>query len=157
MTDDPPTTLPTRQALAAKERSLPGKVTGRLRAAISAMVWQGARRAEAAELAGITDHSLRAALRKPHVKRAYLYEIEVLRTSERARNIHAMIDVRDNSENAMARVQAAKTLDQASADGPLTTSAPTQPGLVVVVMPADEKRTERPTKMIDVPPGRGED
>jgi hypothetical protein len=111
MTDD--FNAPSPQAIAAKNRSAPMKVTGRLKHALDLMVWKGARRAEAAEGAGMTDHSLRAALKKPHVKAAYLAELEVLRTSERARNIHALVDVRDGKDhsNPMARVNAAKALE----------------------------------------------
>jgi hypothetical protein len=72
---DTPTTLPTRQAIGVKGRSAPGKVTGRLRIAIEAMVWKSARRHEAATEAGMTDHSLRAALKKPHVKAELLRRI----------------------------------------------------------------------------------
>jgi hypothetical protein len=56
---------------------------------------------------------LREALKKPHVKAAYLGELEMLRTSERARNIHAFVEVRDGKghANPMARVQAAKALE----------------------------------------------
>jgi hypothetical protein len=43
------TTVPkSRQAIEAQNRSLPGRVTGKLRIAIAEMVWKGARRAEAA-------------------------------------------------------------------------------------------------------------
>ena len=36
----------------------------------------------------------------------------MLRTSERARNIHALVSVRDDGANDMARVAAVKTLEQ---------------------------------------------
>jgi hypothetical protein len=106
--------LPTRQARAIEGRSMPLKVTGKLRHAIEAMVWRGARRTEAAELAGLKDHSLRAALKKPHVIGFYRRELEVLRESERARNIHALTRVRDSDDNKMATVAAVKALEQIS-------------------------------------------
>src|SRR5262245_23965725 len=83
----------------------------RVRTAIAAMVWRGLPRREAAEEAGISEHGLYKALRRPPVRAHYLAELHVLRTSERARNIHALASVRDESSNAMARVQAAKTLE----------------------------------------------
>jgi hypothetical protein len=109
-------TKPTRQAIAARNRSAPGKVTGRLKDALLKMVWEGACRADAAKAAGMTDHSLRASLKKPHVKAYYLAELQVLRTSERARNVFALVDVRDRSENQAARVAAVRTLEEL-ADG----------------------------------------
>lgn len=127
--------LPTRQAVAIKGRSAPLKVTGKLRKAIEDMVWTGARRPEAAERAGLTDHGLRAALKKPHVKAAYLAELDVLRTSERARNIHTLVDVRDQTGNQMARVNAVKALEQLDEQpGTGRSNAPQLPGLVVQII-----------------------
>lgn len=124
---------PTRQAIEAKDRSAPLKVTGKLRVAIDAMVWLGARRHEAAEQAGLTDHSVRSALNKPHVKQYYLSQLEVLRTSERARNIHTLAEVRDQKTNQMARVNAVNSLERlATVDGP--GAAARQPaGLMIVI------------------------
>jgi hypothetical protein len=131
------TTL-TRQALAAVERSAKGQVTGRLRTALLAMIWEGACRAVAAEAAGMTDHSLRAALKKPHVRQFYLSELDVLKTSERARNVLALVDVRDNSSNSMSRVQAARSLEQMSEEAETRPRGQHQvvPGLVVVIASA---------------------
>jgi hypothetical protein len=129
-----PPTAPTRQALEAVNRSYPGKVTGRLRAALTAMVWQGARRAEAAKIGGMTDHSLRAALRKPHVKSWYLAELGVLRESERPKTFHRLCDLRDQDENKNAAVAAAKALEQISDEQLLARSsnAPS-PGVTIVI------------------------
>ena len=90
--------------------------TRKVKVAISEMVWSGAKRAEAAAAAGLTDHSLRAAFRRPHVKAAYLAELAVLRDSERARNVHALVDVRDGT-NAMARVNASRALEEMADPG----------------------------------------
>src|SRR5262245_31549252 len=100
---------------------------GSVRAAILAMVWRGLPRREAAAEAGITDHGLYKALRRPPVRALYLSELDVLRTSERARNIHALVAVRDGSANAMARVAVTKVLEQI-ADDPVATSGPQRPG-----------------------------
>ena len=124
----------TRQAIAAQDRALPGKVTGRLKRAIIEMVWSGARRADAAHTAGMTDHSLRAALKKPHVIRYYRSELDVLRESERARNVSALVDVRDGSSNAMARVNAARALeDLAVTSDPAAPMRSLAPGITIIL------------------------
>jgi hypothetical protein len=131
---------PKHPAEAAHNRSSPRKVTGKLLVALSAMVWSGCTRKEAAERGGMSEHSLYVSLRKAHVRQWYLRELDVLRTSERARNIHALVDVRDRGENAMARVAAVKALEQVGDDeaarggyGP-----PLQPGLVIQIVTAAE-------------------
>jgi hypothetical protein len=116
MTDD---IVPTRQAIEAKNRSGKMTVSGKLKVAVDLMLYQAARRQEAATASGMTDHSLRSALRKPHVASYYNAGLEVLRTSERARNISALVRVRDQVDNSMATVAAAKTLEQlAEPNGP---------------------------------------
>jgi hypothetical protein len=109
----------TRQAIAAKERSGKLTVSGKLKVALDEMLFKGSRRADAAIAAGMTDHGLREAFKKPHVKAYYNAGLEVLRTSERARNISALAQVRDKSGNDMAIVSAAKALEQlAEPNGP---------------------------------------
>jgi hypothetical protein len=150
MTDNVITAQPTPQAIAAIDRSAAGKVTGRLRRAIEAMVWQASRRPDAAAIAGMTDHSLRCALRKPHVAAALLHEMHVLRTSERPRNVHALVDVRDNSQNDIARVSAAKTLEalcEESTDR--ARGIVTLPGLTIQIVNA---MPSSPTGVIEAKP-----
>jgi hypothetical protein len=144
--------LATRQAIEAKGRSAPLKVTGKLRTAIEAMVWTGARRAQAAEQAGITDHGLRNALNKPHVKQFYLSQLEVLRTSERARNIHRLTEIRDKADN-MPAVNAIKMLEQI--DEASSSAGGTQmrsPGVVIIVQngaAAHAPQAPNPVQVID--------
>lgn len=124
------------------------KVNGKNRAAIDAMVWQGLNRRDAAKTAGLTDHALYTALTKPHVKAYYLSQLDVLRTSERARNIHALVEVRDQLDNKMARVQAVKALEQISDDAPANGGGSALPGLQIVIVqggsqsfkPVDDER-----------------
>src|SRR5216683_1907793 len=106
-----PTAFPTRQAAAIEGRSRRGAVTGKLRTALDLMVWSGEKRAGAAEKAGLADCSLRAALRKPHVLQHYNAELTALRTSLRARNVHRLDTIADESRNDMARVAAVKALE----------------------------------------------
>jgi hypothetical protein len=81
-----------------------------VRKAIELMVWEGYDRATAAKAAGMLPKSLYYAFRKTHVKQFYLAELEVLRTSERSRNIHRLCEIRDAANN-MPAVVAAKTLE----------------------------------------------
>jgi hypothetical protein len=144
-----PTTLPTRQAIAAKDRSAPRKVTGRLRAALIEMVWKGSRRAEAAQAAGMTDHSLREALRKPHVKAFYLGELGTLRESTRAKNFHRLDDIAETSGNDMARVAAVKAMEAISDEQQTRGPASATPGITIVI-----RHTSEPKPAIDVTPSR---
>jgi hypothetical protein len=58
----------------------------------------------------------------------------VLRTSERARNIHALIEVRDQKHNPIARVQAVKALEGFEEDSAITGTGRHTPGLVVQII-----------------------
>jgi hypothetical protein len=127
------------------------QVTGRLRAALTAMVWQGARRAEAAKISGMTDHSLRAALRKPHVKAWYLAELGVLRESERPKTFHRLTELRDQDENKNAAVAAAKALEQISDEQMMRpNAAAATPGVVLRLITITQSPVD--TKVIDVRP-----
>lgn len=126
-------------AIATQDHSKPldslksERITAKVRTAVEAMVWQGLHRREAAETAGLAEHSLYQALRKPLVRRFYLAELEVLRTSERARNIHALTGVRDQTENKMATVAAVKALEQLD-DSPTSTGIRSSaPGVTIVI------------------------
>jgi hypothetical protein len=156
--DDKPTqaliTPPTRQAEAIDGRSAPLKVTGRLAKAIEQMVWHGARRADAAEKAGLKDHSLRAALRKAHVMAHYHAELGVLRESARARNFHRLDGIAEDSPNAMARVAAIKTMEAVS--DPIASVASGQPlaGWVIDIGPDPAGVSVRITSPVPAAPGR---
>jgi hypothetical protein len=147
---DTPSTVPTRQAIAAKDRSAPRKVTGRLRAALIEMIWKGSRRADA----GMTDHSLREALRKPHVKAFYLAELGDLRESERPRTFHRLVELRDQDENRNAAVAAAKTLEAVSDEQQTRSVGAEQPGVVIRIINATVPPA-RPT--IDITPSAPDD
>jgi hypothetical protein len=138
MTDNLPAE-PTRQAVAARDRSERGRVTGKLKAALGFMVWEGLKRSDAATKAGLSDHGLRAALKKSHVKQAYLAECEVLRVSGRARRIHRLEELTEQNENRQAAVNAARALDLMGSDPAAIASTATRPGLVIVVVDAAGK------------------
>src|SRR5437868_3347130 len=96
----------TSLAKTASKQARKLSVTRKVRAAIDAMVWQGLKRSEAAQTAGMTDHSLYVALRSPHVKAHYLAECEVLRTSGRARRLHRLEAMYEQDDNKQAAVNA---------------------------------------------------
>jgi hypothetical protein len=128
-------TQPTRQAIAARDRSGKGMVTGRLKRALDEMVWAGARRTDAATIAGMTDHSLRSALKKPHVKAYYLMELGVLRESTRAKVHHRLEALADQDEHKAAAVKACQIL---IADDPVydnrRAGIVSSPGLIIQVL-----------------------
>src|SRR5882757_4148940 len=114
MSDNLPATMPTRQKLAIEGRSRKGAVTGKLKTALELMVWEGLKRDAAAEAAGLASSSLRFALRKPHVLGFYRAECDALRNSLKARNLHRLDTIADDSKNGMARVASIKALEQIS-------------------------------------------
>lgn len=138
-----PNTQPQRPVSSAKERAA-SRITPRVRAAIEAMVWQGLQRKAAAEHAGLAEHSLYQALRRPPVRSLYLSELEVLRTSERARNIHTLAEVRDQTSNQMARVQAVKALEQIDDDPVRQGVNRSSPGFVIQVITVSGNGATRP-------------
>ena len=115
-----------------RSRSAPGKVTGRLKIALDAMVWRGMKRGEAAALAGLKEQSLYVALARPHVRSAYLHQLEVLRNSERARNIHRAIEIRDAANNKPA-MEALKWLHQVDEQAQQVGGGANMPGFVIVL------------------------
>jgi hypothetical protein len=138
-----------RQALAAKDRSLPNRVTGRLLRAITEMVWSGASRKQAAATAGMTDHSLRQALRRPHVIAHYRRELGILRESGRARAFHRLEELGQQDENKAAAVKACQIVlgegDDDRASGP---GRALIPGFVIVIKDAPPA----PASLIDITP-----
>jgi hypothetical protein len=166
MSTGPDATYPTRQVIAAKGRSGKGVVTGRLKRALDEMVWSGARRADAAIAAGMTDHSLRSALKKPHVKAYYLTELGSLRESTRAKIHHRLEALSEQDENKAAAVKACQVL---IADDPIYDNRRAgmvqMPGLVIQIvndLPAPRERVAiditppRQREPLDAPESRGE-
>mgnify|MGYP007083438539 CR=1 FL=1 len=130
---DLPAGMVSPQRISARDRSLPGKVTGRLKRALDAIVWQGLDRADAAVQAGMTDHSLRVALGKPHITRYLKEQVKVRRAAAWAKNQIALEEIRDQGESHLARVQAVKVMHGLDADEIETTTRAKTPGIVIVV------------------------
>lgn len=127
---------PTRQAAAIEGRSRRGAVTGKLKVALDAMVWDRLPYAEAAAKAGLAANSVRSALRKPHCVAYYRGERQALLASLQPKNIHRLDAIADGSGNDMARVSAIKqleTMDQVAAATTPVGSAQLVPGLCIVI------------------------
>lgn len=112
-----------------------GRVRGRLKQAIDLMVMDGTRDHEAARMCNINVLSIRNALRSGHYLAYYREQLHVLRERESAANIHALIDVRDNSENQAARVNAVNALERIGNQAPSSSGQAQIAGFVIVVPP----------------------
>src|ERR1035441_1202655 len=128
---------PTPQKIAAQDRSAPRRVTGKLRIAVEAMVWEGSKRKDAAARAGMTDHGLRSAMRKGHVLAYYRRELGALREGERARNVHRLVELREQDENRNAAVKAIQVLEMTDPEAVRRVGDGTSPGIVIrIITPA---------------------
>lgn len=126
-------TAPQQVAPRTLDRTVKHRITKQVRTAIDAMVWQGLKRAEAATTADLKDNSLYIALRRPDVKAYYLDQLDVLRTSERARNFHTLCEVRDQTSNQMARVNAVQALERMDDQQVSAAAQRSTPGLTIVI------------------------
>jgi hypothetical protein len=123
-------------------------LTKKIRAAIDQIVFQGLTRADAAKAIGITDNALYQALRKPAVLAYWNEALQVLRTGERPRNLHRLVEIRDQNANLTAAVQAIKLLEPQEAQGAsISLNVNIQAGYVI-----DLSEPERTRPMVDVTP-----
>jgi hypothetical protein len=113
MSVDVTTTQPTRQAIAAKpvSKATPRRVTGKLRKACMLLVHKGLTWQEAAQQTRYRASSMIYALNQSHVRAFIREQRDVLRTSMSGRNILVLAEVRDQTDNQMARVAAIKVLE----------------------------------------------
>lgn len=128
----------TPRAVTRKPNPAPAKqperaITPRVAAAIEGMTFRALSRKEAAQAAGITESALYQALRKPAVMALFHEQMEVLRKSARAKNFHALEQIRDTSVNDMAKVAAIKVLEPpaAAAGTTLNVGISVTPGYVI--------------------------
>jgi len=122
--------------------------------AIDMMVHEGSHRDDAAKAVGMLPKSLYKALAKPHVKRYFNQQLEVLRTAARARNFHRLEAIREQDSNPMAAVNAIKTLEGMAAEQEANPASHVKPlpGLIIVVQ---QPAASAPT--IDVTPNQSSD
>jgi hypothetical protein len=117
------------------KRHRPRGLTRAVRTAVDAIIGDRCTRDEACKRAGITERALYLALAKPEVAKYWNDAVHVLRNGERAANIFALIDVRDKSGNSMARVSAAKALEQVPEhEAAAARGGQTLPGLQIVII-----------------------
>jgi hypothetical protein len=128
-------TSKTGKSLQARPKQPVERMTTAVRTAVLAMVHDGLCRGDAAAKAGLSEHGLYQALRRPLVRRLYNSELEVVRSSGRARTLHRLEELRDQDENRNAAVKACQVLEQL-ADLPQNTNSRGQlsPGLIIQIV-----------------------
>jgi hypothetical protein len=141
-----PTDKPSQLPAIAPKEAKQLRISGKVRTAIEAMVWQGLKRSDAAEVAGLKDNSLYVAFMKPDVKAYYAQQCEVLRTSGRARRIHRLEAMLEQSDNKAAVINAALALESIGTDQATANAAQSaRPGVVVQILmqaPVDARLTQ---------------
>jgi hypothetical protein len=106
-----------------------------LKRALHLMVYDCKTDNEAAVETGLTITAIRLALKLPHTRGYYREQLQVLRERESAANIHALVEVRNQKSNQMARVQAVKVLEQIADDAATSgRGVNSLPGLQIVVV-----------------------
>ena len=127
------------------------RVSRRVQVAIEKMVDHALTRQEAAKLAGLTDHALYCALRKPHVQALRHERMEVLRKSEASRSIKRVADLADTSKSDAVKLDANELLLDLAGEGPIQRGEVTHthqglaPGLTINLVQA-------PPAKLDVTP-----
>lgn len=104
------------QDLTVQQRAAIGKTTrngvsGRLKAALDDMTWNGTAWEEAARKANLTVRAMRLALKRPAVLKYLRAERGVLMAQSSAKNFHRLAALRDQDENRGAAVAAARTIE----------------------------------------------
>lgn len=128
-----------RQKHEAVGRSLPRRVSGRLKVAIDLMVMEALPRREAAARAKLSEHAIYCGLRKPHVATYYNSLLESVRLSERPRNLRRLIEIRDAAENLPA-IHAIKLLEPQPDASNVNVNLTLQAGYVISLEERDEDR-----------------
>ena len=111
------------------------RVTKPVKAAIDAIVERGLTRSEAAKLAGITDHALYCALRKPHVLAYRREQLKVLREGEAIRSIARIADLADGAASESVKFDANKYLLALEGTDPYTNKQSNNPSIGQVNLP----------------------
>jgi hypothetical protein len=125
------------------KRRRPRGLTRAIRTAIDAIIFDRCTRAEACTKAAITERALYLALEKTEVAAYWRRQTDVLRTGERAANLHALVRVRDSERNAAASVKAVQVLEQLSDEAGSRPAGQQVPGFVIVITnaPAHPERS----------------
>jgi hypothetical protein len=110
----------------------------KVKAAIDAMVWKGLSRKEAAEAAGLQEHSLYQALRLPLTLHYLNEQMKVLRRSERSKSVHTIIELRDTSNSDKVKLEAAKMLMDEEGTEALGSAVIRHAGVTIVIESAKD-------------------
>ena len=113
---------------------------GKLVTACRAIVWEGQELDQAAKAAGLTTRSVRLALQRSHVIQWMKAEREVFRAYIASQNIHYAREMRENSENEMAKLGAMKLIEAIGGDEPSAGVRAQAPGFVVYVQTHGETK-----------------
>lgn len=120
MTDEAITPAPARTSdnLPAEQRpSKPRRVSGRLKAALDAIVYEALEMDEAAKRVGMTTRNIRQAMQRPWVI-AYIRQARALLVHELAAgNPRHLQTMRSSSPNGMVRLGAARVIEEIAGGG----------------------------------------
>lgn len=128
--------LTRQQAGPVDKRKRPRGLTQAVKIAIDAIVFDRCSRAVACEKAGITERALYLALEKSEVAAHWNSSIKVLRTGERARNLHRLAELRDQDENRGAAVKSVQLLEQLDVNDVRPGPEAIRPGLIIHIVAA---------------------
>lgn len=170
------------QSLTTQQRAAVGKskrngVSGRLKAALDDMTWNGTPWEEAARKANLTARSMRLALKRPHVLKYLRAERGVMMAQASSATFHRLDTLMRQDENRGAAVAAARTIEQMTNEAlgiaPGSGSGiagggragylidlrdEPRAGLVIVVnQPAASAATDKAGLVIDVTPNKSSD
>jgi hypothetical protein len=167
----------TVQQRAAIGKTIKGGVSGRLKAALDDMVWNGTAWDEAARKANLTVRAMRLAMGRPAVLAYLRRERGVRLVSASTKNLSRLEELRDQDANVTGAVQAAKAIEAMTSEavggprtigisgGPragyvidLSDDGPS-PGVVIVIEPprTPERQPQSAGVTIDVTPTSGSD
>jgi hypothetical protein len=152
MTDDLPA-KPSREPHTRTDR-----VTGRLKAALDAMVFGNADGipldyVAAGRTVNLSARSMRRALERPIVRQYLKTQKQVFREAASAANIQSLVRIRDAGRNETARVNAIKVLEDLGDQEHQRAASPVMsPGLSIVIQNVVPSSPAAPAPMLDVTP-----
>ena len=132
------TDAPSRQAIHAKTRSAPKRITGKLKSACDLMVfgddklpiytWDAA-----ARHVDLSVRAMRLALEKAHVRKYIRDQQQVFRAAICAANPRRLAQIRDQDENKSAAVRAIQVLERIDEDSEARSANRALPGVTIII------------------------
>ena len=118
--------------------------------AIDAIMFDRCTREEACKRADFSERALYLALAKPEVAAYWNSQLQVLRQGERARNLHRLTELREQTSNPAAAVKAIQVLEQPDDQAARYGFTPGQmPGLTIQIVSGDAPPKVIGPKVID--------